>query len=127
MKPRDSTLRLKRFDVAERARKAGDIEGMVRDFETMIHDLNRQITVEEERTGIRDSNHFAYSTFAKAAALRRENLLTSVNDLKMKLDAARLEHDTALDELRRLEVTEARDTANSERGRRNDRPEAAAG
>lgn len=116
MKARDSTLRLKRFDVTERGRKAADMETMVRDFEQMITDLNRQITVEEERTGIKDAAHFAYSTFAKAAALRRDNLLTSVSDLRVKLEAARVEHNIALDELRRLEATEPRDTP-SERGR----------
>lgn len=126
MKARDSTLRLKRFEVAERARKAVDMEQMVRDFEQMISDLDRQITTEEERTGVRDANHFAYSTFAKAAALRRDNLATSVGDLKAKLDIARREHDEVLDELRRLEATEARDSV-IDRGRgRNDRPEAAA-
>lgn len=124
MKARDSTLRLKRFEVSERARKASDIEQMVRDFEQMISDLDRQITTEEERTGVRDSNHFAYSTFAKAAALRRDNLATSVGDLKAKLDLARLEHDQVLDELRRLEATEQRDVGH-DRGRGH-RPEAAA-
>ena len=73
---------------------------MVRDFEQMIVDLSRQITAEEERTGIKDAAHFAYSTFAKAAAQRRDNLVTSVADLRLKLEAARVDHDAALDELR---------------------------
>lgn len=126
MKARDSALRLKRFDVAERARKAGDIEGMVRDFEQMITDLNRQITAEEERTGVKDPSHFAYSTFAKAAALRRDNLLTSVNDLKVKLDIARRDHDAALDELQRLEAAEPRDAAGERARGRGDRPQPSA-
>jgi flagellar protein FliJ len=126
MKARDSTLRLKRFDVAERARKAGDMEIMVRDFEQMIVDLTRQITAEEERTGLKDPLHFAYSTFAKSAALRRDNLMTSVEDLRAKLDAARRDHDVALDELRRLEAAEPRDVG-GDRGRiRGERPAAAA-
>ena len=71
MKPRDISLRTKRFDVAEKARKVGSLETMIRDLEHMAADLLRQIQAEEERTGIRDSSHFAYSTFAKAAAHRR--------------------------------------------------------
>ena len=106
MKSRDSSLRLKRFDVAEKARKAGDIDAMIRDFETITSDLDRQITAEEERTGVKDVNHFAYSTFAKSAHQRRENLQTSVVDLKIKLDAARQEHETALSELQALEAAE---------------------
>ena len=110
MKPRDATLRLKRFEASEKARKVASIETMILDFEHMAVDLSRQIAAEEERTGVRDAAHFAYSTFAKAAALRRANLLTSVADLRVKLDAARQEHDDAVTELRKLEPIESRDS-----------------
>ncbi len=89
MKPRDTALRLRRFEASEKARKVASIETMILDFEHMAGDLARQITAEEERTGVRDPSHFAYSTFAKAATLRRANLLTSVADLRSKLEAAR--------------------------------------
>jgi hypothetical protein len=110
MKPRDATLRLKRFEASEKARKVGSIETMILDFEHMAVDLSRQIAAEEERTGVRDAAHFAYSTFAKAATLRRANLLTSVADLRVKLDAARQEHDDAVTDLRKLEPIESRDS-----------------
>ena len=71
MKPRDSAVKAKRFEVAEKARKIASLEGTIRDFELMAVDLARQIANEEDRTGIRDEAHFAYSTFAKAAAQRR--------------------------------------------------------
>jgi flagellar export protein FliJ len=110
MKPRDTTLRLKRFEATEKARKVASIETMILDFEHMVLDLSRQITAEEERTGIRDAAHFAYSTFAKAAALRRSNLQTSIADLRAKLDVARREHEEAAIELRKLEpMVEGRD------------------
>ena len=95
MKPRDTTVRLKRFEASEKARKVASIETMILDFEHMVLDLSRQITAEEERTGIKDAGHFAYSTFAKAVGLRRSNLQTSIVDLRMKLDAARREHEDA--------------------------------
>jgi flagellar protein FliJ len=110
MKPRDTALRLKRFEASEKARKVGSIEAMILDFEHMAADLSRQIAAEEERTGVRDAAHFAYSTFAKAAALRRSNLLTSVTDLRVKLDAAKQEHEEAVTEMRKLEPIEIRDT-----------------
>ncbi len=109
MKPRDTALRLKRFEASEKARKVGSIETMILDFEHMSADLSRQIAAEEERTGVRDPAHFAYSTFAKAAALRRANLQTSVADLRVKLDAARAEHEEAVTELRKLEPIETRE------------------
>ena len=115
MKSREAGLRLKRFEVAEKARKAADLEGMIRDFEVMAVDLERQITAEEERTGVKDRSHFAYSTFAKAVGQRRDNLVTSVDDLRVKLDAARREQDEAEDELRRIEATEPRDSERASR------------
>jgi len=110
MKTRDVGLRLKRFQVAERERKVATMEMMVTDFKHMASDLMHQITAEEERTGIRDCGHFAYSTFAKSARLRRNNLLNSVEDLEIKLDAARREHETVAAELRQLERAPIRDS-----------------
>jgi hypothetical protein len=110
MKSRDSAVRAKRFEVAEKARKVASLEGTIRDFEIMAADLARQVANEEDRTGVRDQAHFAYSTFAKAAAQRRTNLLTSVDDLKAKLALAQRDHEDALQALRRLEpAAEERD------------------
>src|SRR5262245_22759377 len=109
MKPRDATLRLKQFEAAEKARKVAAMEAMVLDLEQVAADLARQIAAEEERTGIKDSAHFAYSTFAKAAAQRRANLLTSVADLKAKLARARRDHEEAVLDLGKLEPSEIHD------------------
>jgi len=84
MKSRESLLRLKRFDLAEKSRKVADLEHMIHEFEEMARDLDRQVAAEEDRTGIRDRAHFAYSTFAKSALQRKENLMTSIGDLKAK-------------------------------------------
>jgi flagellar protein FliJ len=117
MKPRDTALRLKRFEAAERARKVASMETMILDLEHVAADLARQIAAEEERTGIKDPAHFAYSTFAKAAGQRRANLLTSIGDLKVKLEDARREHQDVVLELRKLEPIDNRDT-----DRQHDKP-----
>lgn len=109
MKPRDSALRAKRFEAAEKARKVASLEAMIRDFETMVSELTRQIAAEEERTSIKDPAHFAYSTFAKAAAQRRGNLGASIADLKMKLDVAKRDHEDAASELTKLEPADDRE------------------
>ena len=110
MKSRDAALRAKRFEVAEKARKADDLVAMARDLENMAADLERQILAEEERTGVKDPNHFSYSTFAKAASQRRDKLMVSVADLRSQLDAALAAHKAAKDELTALEADEARET-----------------
>jgi len=69
---------------------------MIRDFDNMIADLGGQIAAEEDRTKIKDASHPAYSTFAMAAAKRRQNLLISVARTKSMLDVAKRE----LDEVR---------------------------
>ena len=109
MKTRDAALRLKRFELTEKTRKVASMEAMVMDFEHMASDLMRQISAEEERTGIKDCAHFAYSTFAKAARLRRGNLLVSVADLRLKLDTAKREQAQVASELSKLEPAAIRE------------------
>lgn len=115
MKPRESLMSLKRFDAEEKSRKVADIESIIREFEGMVADLTRQILSEEDRTGVKDFTHFAYSTFAKAAAQRRENLQTSIEDLRVKFEAALLERDAAIENLRRLDSTDSRENSRSRR------------
>ena len=122
MKARESALRLKRFEADEKARKVADLEHMIREFENMAADLDRQIKAEEDRTGIKDPAHFAYSTFAKSASQRRDNLRTSVDGLKAKHEVAQRERDEALEQVSRADTPETRSEL---RGRR--RPDRASG
>ncbi len=125
MKPRDAALRLKRFEADEKKRKVADLELMIHDFEQMATDLERQIRAEEDRTGVRDANHFAYSTFAKSAAQRREKLLSSAAELRTKLESAMRERDEAMDQLSRADTPDSSGEARGRhRGGRTERPQA---
>ena len=93
MKSRETTLRLKRFEAQEKVRKVLGLEQMIRDFEVMAVDLERQVQAEEDRTGVRDVGHFNYSTFAKAASQRRDKLRASIEDLRVQLESAARERD----------------------------------
>jgi len=104
MKARESALRLKRFAADEKQRKVADLEHMIREFDGMANDLDRQIKAEEDRTGVRDPAHFAYSTFAKSASQRRDNLRASADGLKAKLEAALRERDDALEQVSRADT-----------------------
>jgi hypothetical protein len=115
MKARESALRLKRFEADEKARKVADLEHMIREFETMAADLDRQIRAEEERTGVKDPAHFAYSTFAKSASLRRDNLRASAGGLKAKLEVAQRERDEALEQVARADAPATRAELRSRR------------
>jgi predicted nucleic acid-binding Zn-ribbon protein len=108
MKVREQALRSKRFEAEEKKRKVEALDAMIRDFQQMALDLERQIESEEARTGIRDQGHFSYSTFAKAAAQRRENLMASIADLEGKRDRAVIERDDAVADIERAQA-DARD------------------
>ena len=110
MKARETAVRLKRFAAEEKARKVAGLETMIREFENMSADLDRQIESEEARTGIKDPHHFSYSTFAKSANLRRENLVASIDELRAKLAASQRERSDADEQLTRAMAPEARET-----------------
>lgn len=109
MKSRNSLIRLKRFQVDEKRRQVTQIEMMIAEFERMATELDDQILAEQKRTGITDVTHYAYSTFAKAAMTRRDNLKGSAADLAGQLDAARDALSEAVEELKKIELIEERD------------------
>jgi hypothetical protein len=101
---------MKRFQIEERRRQIGQIETMVEEFGRMVSELDLEIAAEHRRSGIDDPNHFAYSTFARAARQRRANLQTSIADLTQQLDAAKEAYDVAMLELQREEDKQERET-----------------
>lgn len=109
MKSRESVLRLKRFQVQEKARQVAQIETMISQFKSMADDLSSQIAYEEKKAGIDDVNHFAYPTFAKAARLRQENLQISIQDLQDQQIAAQQALEAVQEELAKTELLEERD------------------
>jgi flagellar protein FliJ len=111
MKSRETLIRLKKFQVDEKRRKVAQIEAMIAEFERMAADLDREIKVEQDRTGIHDPAHFAYPTYAKAAIGRRENLKRSADDLRIQLEDAKLALGEAFDELKKVELLDERDQA----------------
>lgn len=103
MRSLDTLIRLRKFQVDEKRRRAAQIEGMIAEFERMSGDLEREIKTEQERAGIHDPQHFAYPTYAKAAMQRRENLKRSADELRVQLADAQTEVTTALEALKKVE------------------------
>lgn len=123
MKARDTAMRLKRREVEEQSRKVEDLERIIREFDQMAADLERQIQLEEDRTGIRDHSHFSYSTFAKAAAQRRDNLRNSTEGLREKLANAVRARDDMVEQLTRAAAQgEVRDEFRTSGRRDRERP-----
>lgn len=109
MKPRESVVRLKLFQVREKRRQISQLALMSGEFERMVNELEQQIVLEEKKTGIVDTSHFAYSTFARAARQRRDNLLASIHDLQIQKTAAEIALEEVEAELDRAQALEERD------------------
>ncbi len=109
MKSRDTSIRLKRFQLEEKRRRVRQIEQMVAEFGRMSGELDREIASEEKRAGIADPRHFAYPTYARAASVRRDNLKSSIAELTAQLEEARAAPDVAQDELVKVEALDSRD------------------
>ena len=105
----ESLIRLKKFQVDEHRRAVAQIEMMVADFERMAGELDQQIELEHNKTGITDATHFAYSTFAKAALTRRDNLLQSADDMREKLETAQDLLAESMEELKKVETLNERE------------------
>ncbi|MEJ8574116.1 flagellar FliJ family protein [Microbaculum marinum] len=117
MKSRENLIRLKRFQADEKRRQVMQIETMIADFARMVEELDRQILEEERRVGVDDVTHFAYPTFAKAAAQRRDNLKGSIAGLEEQLATAREAFAEAHEELKKVELLQER---NQDRERGDD-------
>jgi flagellar export protein FliJ len=126
MKSRDGVLRLKRFQVEEKRRQVAQIDLTVAEFERIAKDLDEQIRVEQEKSGIHDSSHFAYPTFAKAARQRRDNLMASAKELAGQRAAAQADLDAAAAELNKLEAIAERDMASEKQAAEKAAPVVAA-
>ena len=111
MKSRDTLIRLKKFQAEEKSRRVNQIEAMIAEFSRMIGDLDREVSVEEQRSGNTDPSHFAYSTYARAARTRRDNLQNSIAELRDQAEEARLLHAEAVEELKKAENLDGREKA----------------
>lgn len=109
MKSRDTLIRLRRFQVDEKRRRVTQIEMMMADFQRMAVELDREVSVEESRAGISDVAHFAYPTYARAAAARRDNMRQSAQALEGQLDEAKAELGEAFEELKKVEILDDRE------------------
>jgi flagellar protein FliJ len=104
MRSRDTLVRLHRFRKEEKKRQVEDIETMILDLTKKHDDLDYQVRLEEQRTGVTDPSHFNYSMSAKAARGRRDNLLRSIAELRDKLASAQASLAEEEAELRKIEL-----------------------
>ncbi|MFV0279351.1 MAG: flagellar export protein FliJ [Rhodoblastus sp.] len=116
MKSRDTLLRLKRFQADEKRRRVTQLELMIAEFNRMAGDLDREIAAEEQRARISDPSHCAYPTYARAARSRRDNLLSSIEELRGQMDEAKARLEEAMTEVSKVENLEGREKTSERMG-----------
>ena len=77
---------LTKLRITQHCRLAEQVRVMIGETKPLVDSLDQEIRNEQERTGVSDPAHFRYSTVAKAAVLRRDNLLGSMDTLKLQLE-----------------------------------------
>lgn len=87
-KSEQALIRQKDLQIDIARRRVAQIEAMITDFDCTLTILENEVEAEENRTGIRDPAHFAYSILAKATIARRDNLKRTITDLKDQLALA---------------------------------------
>jgi flagellar protein FliJ len=100
--------RMKWFQFDEKCRRVAQIESTIAEFERIAAGIDQEIKTEQDRSGIHDPAHFAYSTYAKAAMQRRENLRRSASDLKLQLDDAKAKVAEEFDKMQKAELLDER-------------------
>jgi flagellar FliJ protein len=88
------------------------IEAMIAEFSRMAGELDREIANEEQKTNNNDPAHFAYSTYARAARGRRDNLKHSAGELRAQLDEAKQHLADASEEFAKAQSLEGREKSN---------------
>src|SRR3546814_8331652 len=91
MRNRESLIRLHRFHVDEKRRKLAELELMLQEFRARERELEAQVQSEQKKAGISDVAHFAYPMFTKSVIRRRQNILTSIEDIDKQIEAAKEE------------------------------------
>ncbi|EJF74873.1 hypothetical protein ME7_01244 [Bartonella birtlesii LL-WM9] len=109
MKPRESMVRLRMFQMRGKRREIAQLEMMIAEFERMVLELEAQIIHEERKSGNHDVHHFAYSALARAARQRRDNLVNSIRDLQLQKTNAEVILHEINGELQRAQLFEVRD------------------
>jgi hypothetical protein len=109
MKTRENLVRLKRFQVSDKRRQLAQLDLMIGEFDRVASELDAQISAEEKKAGITDTNHFAYPTFARAARTRRDNLVASQDGLRQQRIGLEDQLNEAEADLAKAEALETRD------------------
>ncbi len=120
MKNLGTLIRLHKWQLNEKRRKLGELEGLRNELCAKLEALDRQLGEEQSYAGSHQDVAFAYAGFSGAVRQKRETIEHSIADVEREIVTATTEVRLAFQELKRYEIAEAaRQTrAKRERDRR---------
>lgn len=108
MRSKSTILKLQRFKYEDHRRQLAEIESMIAEFQRKQDELEKQVEMEESRTGVSDPDHFNYSLTAKSIRNRRDNLNKSIADLQEQRSEAKERLEESTSELHKAEALAGR-------------------
>ena len=111
MRSRESLLRLNRFRVEDCRRQVSDMDLMINDLMRKHDDLDNHVKFEEQRTGVSDPVNVNYSMAAKSVRGRRDNILSTVGELRDQHEAMIERMKDAEADLRKVEMLVEKESA----------------
>jgi flagellar FliJ protein len=84
MRVKQLSIEAQLFAAEQERRRLSRIEAMIGELLRSAAGLEVEIAAEERRVGISDPKLVAYSTYARAASRRRDNLLRTIGELRQR-------------------------------------------
>jgi flagellar FliJ protein len=99
-------IRVQKWKLDEKRREVTDLENLLANFNAQLTKLNQEQVKEQELASADPEAALLYASYAKAAKIRRENLMNSVQDMEEKIEVAREEMAEVFQELKKFEISE---------------------
>ena len=121
MRSLDSLIRLHKWQLEEKRRALGALQGLRADLTRQADELEREVLREQDTAAHSTEAGWTYSGYARAVIRRRENLRRSIAEVDKKIDTATDEVRVAHREMRKYETAEerAQQRADAEEARRD--------
>jgi flagellar export protein FliJ len=104
----DGLIRLARWQLDEKRRALAELENMQADFMTRCRQLDEELEREKTTAAGDPAGSYRFSDFVRATLMRRTALLDSLRRIEAEIEAMRDEVHAAFQELKKLELFEAR-------------------
>ncbi len=99
-------IRIHKWQLDEKRRAIGDMEHMLAGFKDQLAKLDREQEMELRVAGQNEETRFAYANYAKAAKIRRQNLIASITEAEQRIAEAQEEVAEIYQDLKKYEISE---------------------